>query len=139
MDKTKYIDNLKNTNLRPKKFKLKERKEEVLMESEISDDAKLLQELFIQAGEIEAMKPGEARDLAILRLAMIAELDAVSLYMRFADLSSDEDVTKVMIDVAKEEKTHAGEFEALMERLDPNYEEQEEEGEKEVEDLTGAK
>jgi rubrerythrin len=40
-----------------------------------------------------------------------------------------------MLDVSQEEKVHAGEFETLMEELDPSYEEAEEEGEKEVKDL----
>lgn len=98
---------------------------------------KNIQEIFVQTSEIESMEPGLARDKAILRLSMIAELDAVNLYQRFADLATSEDVSKVMLDVANEEIAHAGEFEALLEHLDPDYEKYEEEGEEEVEDLTG--
>ncbi len=139
MDKKNYIDNLKSTDLRPAKITIKERNETILLEDNINKEktSEFLQELFIKAGEIEQMNAGMARDLAILRLSIIAELDAVSLYMRFVDLVSDENVAKVMLDVAKEEKTHAGEFETLMEHLDPNYEKQEEEGEEEIKDITG--
>jgi rubrerythrin len=83
------------------------------------------------------MPPGKERDIQILRLSMIAELDAVNLYSRFAELASDGRVSTVMKDVAHEEKVHAGEFEELMEYLDPNYEEAEEEGEEEVKKMTG--
>ena len=136
MERDDYLNTLKTTDLRPGKVKIKERKEKVLMEDK-TPSIKILQELFVQLGEIEKMNTGPAKDLALLRISTIAELDAVSLYMRFADLAADEDVTKVMVDVAKEEKTHAGEFEALMRRLDPNYAEEEEKGEGEVKDLTG--
>jgi rubrerythrin len=95
----------------------------------------LLKELFVQTGEIDSQPKGSERDLQILRIAMIAELDAVNLYERLAQLASSPQVTKLMKDVAQEEKVHAGEFETLMEELDPKYEEAEEEGEKEVEDL----
>jgi len=95
----------------------------------------LLRELFVQAGEIEAQPKGKERDLQILRIGMIAELDAVNLYDRLAQLASNPQVTKLMRDVSQEEKVHAGEFETLMEELDPSYEEAEEEGEKEVKDL----
>lgn len=94
-----------------------------------------LNELFVQTGEIQNMPKGKERDLKILRIGMIAELDAVNLYDRLAELASNPDVSKVMKDVSHEEKVHAGEFEALMEKLDPAYEDAEEEGEKEVDDI----
>jgi len=94
-----------------------------------------IQELFVQTGEIEGMPKGKARDLKILRIGMIAELDAVNLYDRLSEIASDSRVTKLMLDVSHEEKVHAGEFETLMERMDPKYEEAEKEGEKEVDEL----
>jgi rubrerythrin len=95
----------------------------------------LLNELFVQTGEISNMPKGVERDLQILRIGMIAELDAVNFYERLAQLASNPQVTKLMKDVSHEEKVHAGEFETLMEELDPKYEEAEEEGEEEVKDL----
>lgn len=98
-----------------------------------------LLELFVQQGEINAMDEGMSRDISMLRLAMIAELDASNLYDRMAALASDGNVKEVMLDISKEEKVHAGEFETLLEDLDTEYEEAEKEGEGEVEDLTGTK
>lgn len=133
MDKD-YLNILKKTDLRPGKVKVKEytppSKEKVLMEKE-----QILSEIFVQAGEIASLPPGENRDLQILRLGMIAELDAVNLYDKLAGLATSQNVKELMLDVSHEEKVHAGEFETLMEKIDPKYEEAEEEGEEEVEDL----
>jgi len=94
-----------------------------------------LHELFVQTEEIINMPKGKERDLQILRISMIAELDAVNLYEKLAQLASDSQVTKLMKDISYEEKVHAGEFETLMEKLDPSYEKAEKEGENEVNDL----
>ncbi|XOB40398.1 MAG: ferritin family protein [Candidatus Nealsonbacteria bacterium] len=75
-------------------------------------------------------------DKEILRLGMIAELDAVSLYEQLAAMTENEDIKKVLIDIAKEEKTHIGEFEALLLKIDKEQESELEEGKKEVEELT---
>ena len=85
-----------------------------------------LNEIFIEEA---------TNDLEIVRLAMIAELDAVNLYERMAAKAKNEDLKKVLLDVANEEKVHAEEFEQMLEELDPDYEESEEQAEKEVEDL----
>lgn len=106
------------------------------MEAEggVRESQKLL-ELFIQQGEIEAMSSGARRDMAILRIGMIAELDAANFYERLSDLAENKLVSKVMLDVANEEKVHAGEFETILEEVDPDYEKMEEEGEDEIEDM----
>ena len=137
MDRKAYIDNLKRTNLYPQKIQARERQLDVLIEDQKDNTIKTITELFVQTNEIQNMQPGKARDLAILRLAITAELDAVNLYMCFVDLLSDEDATKVMVDVANEEKTHAGEFKKIMETIDSNYEKFERKGRKEVETLIG--
>ncbi len=71
-----------------------------------------------------------------LRLAIIAELDAINLYRQFARTIDDEKVKKVFEDIAKEEKTHVGEFLALLKMLDPEQVKELEAGEKEVKELT---
>lgn len=76
-------------------------------------------------------------DKELLRAAMIAELDAVSLYEQMAAMTGNADMKKVFLDVAKEEKTHVGEFQALLLKLDKEQEEELQEGKKEVEELTG--
>ncbi|MGB9842421.1 MAG: rubrerythrin, partial [Candidatus Bathyarchaeales archaeon] len=44
---------------------------------------------------------------------------------------------RILLDVAKEEKTHVGEFQALLLRHDKEQEKELEEGKKEVDELTG--
>lgn len=73
----------------------------------------------------------------ILRAALIAELDAVNLYEEMAALTTKEDIRKVLLDIAKEEKEHVGEFQTLLLREDKEQEKGLEEGRKEVEELTG--
>ncbi|HQN75544.1 MAG TPA: ferritin family protein [Methanomassiliicoccales archaeon] len=73
-------------------------------------------------------------DREILRAAIIAELDAVSLYEQLAAMTGDHKIRRILLDVAKEEKTHVGEFQALLVLIDPEQSEELEEGRKEVEE-----
>ncbi len=75
----------------------------------------------------------EAIDKEILRVGMIAELDAVNLYEQLAAMTQNKDLKAVLMDIAKEEKTHAGEFQALLLKLDPEQEKELAAGRKEVE------
>jgi len=72
----------------------------------------------------------------ILRLGMIAELDAVSLYEQLAATTTDNNIKKVLLDIAKEEKTHAGEFEILLLQQDKEQEKEIENAKKEIRELT---
>ncbi|NWF52725.1 MAG: rubrerythrin [Nitrospirae bacterium] len=81
----------------------------------------------------------EELDKEILRAAIIAELDAINLYEQMAVLAQEEDIKKVLLDVAKEEKTHVGEFQTMLLRLDKEQVEELEEGRKEVEEITKKK
>ncbi|WP_148682444.1 encapsulin [Pyrobaculum neutrophilum] len=74
-----------------------------------------------------------------LRLAIIAELDAISLYLQLAKYVEDERVRRVFEDVANEEKTHFGEFLALLKAYDPALAGELKAGAGEVEKLTGIK
>ncbi|MCK4313996.1 rubrerythrin [Candidatus Bathyarchaeota archaeon] len=74
-------------------------------------------------------------DREILRVAVIAELDAVSLYEQLAAATENEDITKILLDVAKEEKTHVGEFQTLLLREDNQQVEELEHGKEEVEEI----
>ncbi|MBE3138777.1 MAG: rubrerythrin [Actinobacteria bacterium] len=71
-------------------------------------------------------------DKEILRLGMIAELDAVNLYEQLAAYTSNTDIKKVVLDIAREEKTHMGEFQTLLLMLDKQQVKELEEGKKEV-------
>jgi len=75
-------------------------------------------------------------DMEILRLGIIAELDAISLYEQLAAMTQNDDIKKVLLDVAKEEKTHVGEFQALLLKVDKEQVKELEHGKKEVEELT---
>ncbi len=85
---------------------------------------------------IEGMRK-EDLDKEILRVAIIAELDAINLYEQLAALTEKEYLKKVFLDIAKEEKTHVGEFQALLLREDREQAEELEEGREEVEELIG--
>jgi len=74
-------------------------------------------------------------DLEILRAGMIAELDAINFYEQMAALTENENIRKVLLDIAKEEKTHMGEFQALLLMEDEEQKEELKEGEEEVEEL----
>ena len=76
------------------------------------------------------------KDKQILRIGMIAELDAVSLYEQLAATTENEGLRNILLDVAKEEKTHVGEFQALLLELDKEQAEELEKGKEEIEELT---
>ena len=78
----------------------------------------------------------EDLDKEIARVGMIAELDAVSLYEQLAAITENDNIKKVLLDIAKEEKTHIGEFEALLFQLDKEQVKETEAGKKEVNELT---
>jgi rubrerythrin len=73
----------------------------------------------------------------ILRAAIIGEMDAINLYEQMAALTDNEDIRKVMLDIAKEEKAHVGEFQTLLLRLDQEQAQGLEQGKREVRELTG--
>lgn len=70
-----------------------------------------------------------------VRLAIMAELDAINMYLQFAQATNDELVREVFLEVAKEEKTHVGEFLAILKELDLEQVKELEAGEKEVKEL----
>jgi len=80
---------------------------------------------------------GEEIDRQIIRAGMIAELDAINLYEQLAALAKDDGLKKVLQDIADEEKTHLGEFLALLLKKDGKQVEELKKGSAEVEELTG--
>ncbi len=74
-------------------------------------------------------------DKEILRAGLIAELDAVSLYEQFAAKTKNKNIKKVLLDIAKEEKTHIGEFQTLLLELDKEQVNELKNGKKEVEEM----
>jgi rubrerythrin len=73
----------------------------------------------------------------ILRAAIIAELDAINLYEQMAALTDDKDLKAVLLDIAREEKTHVAEFQIILLRLDAEQVKEIDHAKKEIEELTG--
>jgi rubrerythrin len=73
----------------------------------------------------------------ILRAAIIAELDAINLYEQMAALTDDKDIKNVLLDIAREDKTHVGEFQTMLLRMDAEQVKEMEHGKKEIKELTG--
>lgn len=92
----------------------------------------MLSKIPIQIDEIDA----KDLDKEILRAGIIAEYDAINLYEQMASLAENEDIKNVMLDVAKEEKEHVGEFQTLLLKLDDELEDEMKGGEEEVKELT---
>ena len=74
-------------------------------------------------------------DKEILRLGIIAELDAVSLYEQLAAKTKNKKIREVLLDIAKEEKTHVGEFQTLLLEFDKEQVEELAKGKQEVEEM----
>ena len=75
-------------------------------------------------------------DNEIPRAAIIAELDAINLYEQMAALTENKNIKTILLDIAKEEKTHVGEFQTLLLKTDKQQEKELYEGKKEVEEKT---
>lgn len=130
-----YIYSILSKKLK-KEDKIMSKLQEYLKES---NKPKVLNEIFIQFGEITKTPYGKIRDAQIARLAMIAELDAANLYEAMISQTSNKDLKILLQDISNEEKTHAGEFEFILEQVDPEWENLEDEGEEEAEDKTKEK
>lgn len=70
-----------------------------------------------------------------IRLDLSAEEEAVHLYMAHADATDDPLAKKVLIDIANEERVHAGEFQRLLNILAPDEEKFLQDGAREVNDM----
>ena len=76
----------------------------------------------------------ENLDKEILRAGIIAELDAINLYEQMAALTQNPLIKKMLLDMAKEEKTHVGEFQALLLANDAEQVKELQAGKKEVDE-----
>jgi rubrerythrin len=78
----------------------------------------------------------EEVDKEALRVAIIAELDAINLYEQLAQAATNSSIRRVLLEIAREEKTHVGELQTLLLRIDKEQASELEKGRKEVEELT---
>lgn len=69
-----------------------------------------------------------------IRFMVAAEYEAVQLYQQTAESTDNLLAREVLIDIANEEKVHAGEFLRLLKELDPEEEKFYKEGYEEVEE-----
>ncbi len=87
---------------------------------------------------IDLEKIGEKMsDKEILRFGLAAELDAINFYEQMAEYTDDDHIKEVLLDVAKEEKEHVGEFQTMLLEKDPQQVEEMEEGKEEVMEILG--
>jgi rubrerythrin len=70
-----------------------------------------------------------------IRFMIAAEYEAIQLYQQTAESTDDELAKEVLIDIANEEKEHAGEFLRLLRELDSEEEKFYSEGYEEVEEM----
>ncbi len=68
-----------------------------------------------------------------IRFMVAAEYEAIQLYQQLAESTDNVLAQKVLIDIADEEKVHAGEFLRLLRELDPDEERFYRQGAQEVE------
>ncbi len=70
-----------------------------------------------------------------IRFMVAAEYEAVQLYMQLAESTDDKLAKEVLVDIADEERVHAGEFLKLLKHLAPDEEKFYEEGAEEVDEM----
>lgn len=70
-----------------------------------------------------------------IRFMVSAEYEAIQLYMQLAEATDDALAKEVLIDIADEERVHAGEFLRLLMHLAPEEEALYQEGYEEVEEM----
>ena len=70
-----------------------------------------------------------------IRFMIAAEYEAIQLYQQTAESTDNPLAKEVLIDIANEEKEHAGEFLRLLYELDPEEDKFYKEGYEEVEEM----
>jgi rubrerythrin len=80
-------------------------------------------------------KVTDAELVRAIRFSIAAEYEAIQLYMQLAESTDNELAKTVLVDIANEEREHAGEFLRLLRELDPEEEEYYRHGYEEVEEM----
>lgn len=76
----------------------------------------------------------EAELVRAIRFMVAAEYEAIQMYMQLAESIEDEIAKEVLVDIADEERVHAGEFLRLLHHLAPDEQKFYDEGYEEVEE-----
>jgi rubrerythrin len=90
-------------------------------------------------GVVPGCKLTDSELLRALRLNIAAEEEAVHLYTAHADATDNELAKKVLIDIANEERVHAGEFQRLINILSKDEETFLTEGAGEVDEMAAGR
>lgn len=70
--------------------------------------------------DLENIRP-EDLDKEILRAAMIAELDAINIYEQMANMTKNEEIRTILLDIARQEKIHVAMFEIVLLQTDREF------------------
>jgi rubrerythrin len=87
------------------------------------------------SGKVPDRKLTHEELVRAIRLNLAAEHEAVHLYMAHADATDHPLAKEVLIDIANEERVHAGEFQRLLEILTGDEDKYMDEGREEVDEL----
>ncbi len=87
------------------------------------------------SGLAEDRKLTDAELIRAIRFMIAAEYEAVQLYMQLAESTDNKLAKDVLVDIADEERVHAGEFLRLLKELAPDEEKYYKEGAEEVEEM----
>lgn len=87
------------------------------------------------SGKVPDRKLTEEELIRAIRLNIAAEHEAIHLYMAHAEATDHPLAKKVLVDIANEERVHAGEFERLLQILTGDEDKWVAEGRQEVEEM----
>jgi rubrerythrin len=87
------------------------------------------------SGLAEDRKLTDEELIRAIRFMVAAEYEAIQLYMQLAESTDNELAKEVLVDIADEERVHAGEFLRLLKELSPDEEKYYKEGAEEVEEM----
>ena len=90
-------------------------------------------------GVVPGRKMTDSELLRALRLNLAAEEEAIHLYMAHADATDNDLAKKVLVDIANEERVHAGEFQRLISILAKDEEAFFAEGAEEVDEMAAGR
>ncbi|MBN1392898.1 MAG: hypothetical protein JW947_08865 [Sedimentisphaerales bacterium] len=87
------------------------------------------------SGMANAKKLTDTELVRAIRFLISAEYEAVQLYVQLAESTNNKLVKDVLIDIADEERVHAGEFLHLLYELAPDEKKLYEDGAEEVQEI----
>ncbi|HIP92671.1 MAG TPA: Rubrerythrin [Thermotoga sp.] len=87
------------------------------------------------SGKVPEKKFTKEELIRAIRMDLAAEEEAVHVYMSHAEATDDPLVKKVLIDIANEERIHAGEFLRLLQLLTGDEDEYLKKGAEEVDEM----